>query len=82
MALTTKEIQTQRALMEQEIESLNAQLTEKQKDFEDAFGKIEFNKKKPASKFKVIMISCVIGIGLGLALIISLKKYYPDVVPF
>jgi hypothetical protein len=80
MALTTKEIQTQKALMEQEIEKLEAELKVKVDDYHDAFGTPKVEEK--TSKFKLISIAIVIGIIGGVGLIYYLKTYHPTWVAF
>jgi tetrahydromethanopterin S-methyltransferase subunit G len=78
MALTTEQIQTQKALMQQEIESLIEELAKKEKNYEDAFGKMKFGKKRTAGRFKTILISLVIGMGLLLGIVIAIRKFFPD----
>jgi hypothetical protein len=80
MALTTKEIQTQKALMEQQIENIQKDLDAKQKDYEDAFG--EPHKKRGGGTIKAILIAIPIGLIAGVVAVYYLKKYYPAVVPF
>jgi hypothetical protein len=79
MALTTKEIQTQKALMEQEIEKLEEQLKGKKDDYHEAFGEPNI---KGTNKFQTIMIAIALGIMGGIILIVYLKKYHPTWVPF
>jgi len=79
MSFTTKEIQSQKVLMEQEISKLSEELKVKQNEYKAAFGNL---KGYSSSKFKTIMISCVVGVGVAIILIVTLKKYYPGFVPF
>lgn len=79
MALTTKEIQTQKALMEQEIEKLEDELKVKKDDYHEAFGEPNI---KGSNKLQVVLIGTAVGVIGGIILIIMLKKYYPALVPF
>lgn len=79
MALTTKEIQTQKALMEQEIEKLEKELNVKKDEYQEAFGK---PMRGATNKFQTILIAIALGIMGGIILLVYLKKYHPEFVPF
>ena len=77
MALTTKEIQTQKALMEQQIENMEKELEKHRDEYHEAFGSPEVKEK--TSKFKVILFAIIVGIGGGIALIYAINKYFPGI---
>ena len=75
MALTTREIQTQKSLMEQEIEKMAQELEAKRNEYHEAFGQPTIEKP---GKFKAIMIAIILGLAGGIGLIIAVGHYFPN----